>query len=63
MAKLKTEDEIISQLESVKRDIEHYRAERDNGKITEEFWIMRYRELSTMSNTLRWVLGGNDRYD
>lgn len=60
---MKREDEIKHEVIALAEEIHQYRSAFTGGIITERNWRIKYAELSSSINALKWVLGENDRLD
>lgn len=60
---MKKESEIRDEIEATKKTIENYKVAYKNGKITEDILENQLTDCSATIDTLKWVLGENDRYN
>ena len=60
---MKTEQEILDEIKANERTIENYQQAYSDNKIP--FEVLKTEHISTTATiqTLKWVLGENDRYD
>lgn len=60
---MKTEKEIREEIEATKRTKDNYRKAYNEKKIPKDVFLSQLVDLNATIDTLKWVLGENDRYD
>lgn len=61
--KMKTEEDVLKEIEATKRTMDNYKNVFKNGDIPEENFRYMIADCQGTLDALMWVLGKNDRYD
>jgi hypothetical protein len=60
---MKTQEQIIAEIEATNRTISNYRNAYESNRIPKDVFQSQLVDGQATISALRWVLGENDRYD